>query len=204
MKAFSPSEQEYLKEQLIVHGREIFARHGIRKTTIQQLCSAAGIAAGSFYAFYSDKSDLFFDIVSRDEEGFAAPATQDTPVDFSPYPAIRAFLAQAVEKLHTDPVLRLLLDRDEMGYLQRLAAGSPEGERKDWISLMRSRLLSVIESWKQKGWLIEVESVVLADAIRSLFFVSLHKIEIGQENYDRALTLLIDLIAKGISKGVQL
>jgi len=49
------------------------------------LCGAAGIAAGSFYAFYSDKSDLFFDIVSRENEGLSDPADRNPSLALAPY-----------------------------------------------------------------------------------------------------------------------
>jgi hypothetical protein len=40
-------------------------------------------------------------------------------------------------------------------------------------------------------------------AIRSLFFISIHKVEIGQKYYDQALARLIDFTAKECT-GVQI
>lgn len=63
MPKFSASEKIIIQEKLHVEGERLFALHGIKKVTVDDLVKAAEIAKGSFYAFYTNKEHLYMDIV---------------------------------------------------------------------------------------------------------------------------------------------
>jgi AcrR family transcriptional regulator len=50
------------RRRLIAAGTELFARHGLLRTTTTQIARAAGVAAGTFYLHFPDKHALFRDI----------------------------------------------------------------------------------------------------------------------------------------------
>lgn len=61
--AFSDEEIITLKKRLKEAGQECLARYGMRKTTVEELASKAGISTGAFYRFYPSKELLFFEIL---------------------------------------------------------------------------------------------------------------------------------------------
>ena len=65
MPRFSENEREIIKTKLLKEGERLFTAHGIKKVSVDDLVQAAGIAKGSFYAFYSNKEHLYIDIANK-------------------------------------------------------------------------------------------------------------------------------------------
>ena len=65
MPKFSESEKAIIQEKLYSEGERLFILHGIKKVTVDDLVKAAGIAKGSFYAFYTNKEHLYMDILGN-------------------------------------------------------------------------------------------------------------------------------------------
>jgi NADH:ubiquinone oxidoreductase subunit E len=53
IREFTEKERNRIRNQLIERGRECFSKFGIKKTSIEELTKAAGIAKGSFYSFFA-------------------------------------------------------------------------------------------------------------------------------------------------------
>lgn len=58
-KKFSEIEKTQIKQKLLDSARSLFTRYGIKKTSVEDLTKGAGIAVGTFYAFYQSKEELF-------------------------------------------------------------------------------------------------------------------------------------------------
>lgn len=65
MPRFTENEKEQIRNKLFAEGERLFAAHGIKKVTIDDLAEAAGIAKASFYKFYESKEYLYLDIVQE-------------------------------------------------------------------------------------------------------------------------------------------
>lgn len=63
MPRFSENEKEQIRNKLLSEGERLFAAHGVKKVTIDDLVEAVGIAKASFYKFYESKEYLYLDIV---------------------------------------------------------------------------------------------------------------------------------------------
>lgn len=50
------------REQIVNAGRELFARKGYQRAGVKEIARAAGVAVGSFYAYFPDKQALFLEI----------------------------------------------------------------------------------------------------------------------------------------------
>ena len=50
-RGFTEREKEIIRNDLINTGRELFGTYGLKKTSIEDLTKAVGIAQGSFYTF---------------------------------------------------------------------------------------------------------------------------------------------------------
>ena len=67
-KAFSDSERETIRDRLCAAAEIFLGERGIRKTSVEELASAARISKGAFYLFYHTKEELFFDVIMRRHE----------------------------------------------------------------------------------------------------------------------------------------
>ncbi|HCM28910.1 MAG: hypothetical protein A2Z99_02115 [Treponema sp. GWB1_62_6] len=65
MPRFSDRERAFIRTKLREVGAELFAAHGLAKVSVADLAVAAGIAKGSFYAFYGMKEELYLDILGE-------------------------------------------------------------------------------------------------------------------------------------------
>ena len=61
-KGFSDEEKNIIQKGLIEKGIELFSKFGLKKTNVEDLTNAVGIAKGSFYSFYNSKEELFLDV----------------------------------------------------------------------------------------------------------------------------------------------
>jgi len=51
------------KQQILVAAREIFAKRGYARTTVDDIALEAGVARGTFYLYFDDKRDVFEELV---------------------------------------------------------------------------------------------------------------------------------------------
>lgn len=52
------------REKVLTAARAVFAREGYRAATVSHILAEAGIARGTFYRYYSNKREVFYEIVS--------------------------------------------------------------------------------------------------------------------------------------------
>ena len=67
-KGFTIEEKKIIKNNLIEKGAEFFGIYGLKKTNVEDITNAVGIAKGSFYSFYNSKEELFLDVLTQAEE----------------------------------------------------------------------------------------------------------------------------------------
>jgi AcrR family transcriptional regulator len=58
------------REKIIHAARRVFAEKGYSQTRIQDLLKAAGVSPGAFYNYFSNKEELFLEIVREAGDGF--------------------------------------------------------------------------------------------------------------------------------------
>ncbi len=75
MPQFSARKRAFIQEKLIRTAAELFAQSGVRKTAIDRITAATGIAKGSFYAFYSSKEHLYTAVLADVHRSIAAELT---------------------------------------------------------------------------------------------------------------------------------
>ncbi|WP_179134500.1 TetR/AcrR family transcriptional regulator [Oceanobacillus timonensis] len=64
-RGFSQEEKQKIKENLSMECEKSWVSNGYKKTSIDQLCSKAGISKGAFYLFFDSKEDLFANVMGQ-------------------------------------------------------------------------------------------------------------------------------------------
>ena len=119
--AFTDYETEQLRKALLKETRHCAVTLGMKKTSVEQLTKAVGIAKGSFYKFYESKEMLFFAVlenVHSDLYGVADHALSET--DGLPPSERAAKAALAVCRRLSDTGDMAFIENDAKLLLQRL------------------------------------------------------------------------------------
>lgn len=197
-KAFSEKEKQVIQQQLLDQGKQLFEKHGIKKTSIDEIVSAVGISKGAFYFFYESKEDLLLAILEQLETDFRTRifnfsiSTQDDARQL-----LSKLLKDALLAWDEYPLLKNLGSAD-YGYLARKL--SPERiqahtHRDDEF------VNDFIKRVKREGISVKAAPRIVSNLMKSLFFVSLHRDELGKDTYVETMTVLADLIARYIIEG---
>lgn len=197
-KTFTVKEKEFIRNTLIKRGRELFSIYGLRKTSISQLTTAAGIAQGTFYTFFGSKEELYFDILEIEEAKIEKQFVNDIlNSSHSAKEAIRKIIKSTYELLENNPFLVRIYDsKDYELMVRKLPSEKLETHRiNDTI-----RFLDIVKGVQQKDELITARPEVIAGLLRGIIFSFLHKDEIGQEIYPEVVDLMANVIADGLVK----
>jgi TetR/AcrR family transcriptional regulator len=195
MSGFDEAERERIRAALVERGREQFSRYGVKKTTVADLTGAVGIANGTFYRFFDSKGDLYWAVLETEREGVLERIDEVVEATDGPEAEMRALLSAVFTEIETNPLVRGLLDDgDERA---RMVRGMSEAELEAAHREKVSHLLPYVESWADEGIEFEAEPEVVAGALRSLAFLTLHEEEIGPD-YPEVRDLLIESVAAGL------
>ena len=191
-KAFSRHEKEMIRTQMRAKGKTLFEKHGLKKTSVDELTEAAGISKGAFYLFYESKEELFLEILEELEQEIQAKI-----LEFTLKPKANT------KKNVSDLLKALLLTRDTYPLLKNL--GKSEFEylvRKvppEWVMKHANKdeefINQFITKIKQEGVAIKPSPRVVSNLIKSLFFVSLYLEELGDEAYKETMDVMIEMVA---------
>ncbi len=67
-KIFSEKERQDIISSLRNAAMAELAAKGVRKTTVDGLCSLSHVAKGTFYLFYESKEELLFEVLEKEHE----------------------------------------------------------------------------------------------------------------------------------------
>ena len=195
---FTDKEKEAIQQGLIEKGRELFGLYGLRKTTIKDITEAVGIAQGSFYKFYDSKEELYFEILDIEEEKIRKELSQDLKiVERNPKSGIKKLLLDAYGALEENDLIKDLLSGNSYDVLVRKLS---EEKIEEHVEMDFAEITPLIRKWQGEGILKEVKPEAITGLLHALFFITLHKGDIGKSVYNDTFELLVDLIVDGLVK----
>lgn len=186
-RAFSKTEKERVIIALKKAAESSILRYGIRKTSIDELVKEAGIAKGSFYAFYPSKEVLFFDVINgyhNNIQNLIVERVKQLGYDFTALD-IAELLFESYKQFD-NPIFVRLFSGGEMEYLMRKLPDDIVTAHQQQDDIALKLLLEHLA--------IDDELTVnrLSAALRATFLTILHKREIGEEYFDDVLKTLLE------------
>lgn len=186
-KSFSEQEREYIKQRLKEEAEKCLAQYGIRRTTVDEIVKRVNIPKGTFYLFYKSKELLLFEVIQE----------QQNNINFELYQAFAdiANTELSAEKL-TDMIFEfykktekmLVLKLSDAGEIELLKRKLPQEIVDEHLQDDTDMIEKIIALFHVKK---EVDIKVISAAFHAIYYVTLHKAEIGEEQYDKALRALI-------------
>ena len=70
MTKLADKKKQYTKEVIIEAAEELFSQRGYHNTQVMDIVKSAGMSAGTFYNYFTDKRDLFAQITRHNFEDF--------------------------------------------------------------------------------------------------------------------------------------
>ena len=192
--AFTSEEKEVIRKKLHKVAKECLQRYGVKKTTVDQMAAMVDISKGSFYNFYSSKEMLFFkvleeyqiDVMNRLTEQLGMETKIDTNrlvellYDF--YQDFRYSFMYTIFKNHEMDLLIRKLPKEAITNHH----------------LIDDRMVKKIVSRINIRENVSVE--IVSALFRTIAMTILHIEEIGEEQFDTTLKLVIQGIVEQITK----
>lgn len=192
--AFTSEEKEVIRKKLHKVAKECLQRYGVKKTTVDQMAAMVDISKGSFYNFYSSKEMLFFAVLEEYQIDVMNRLTEQLDME---------------TKIDTNRLVELLYDfyqdfrysfmytifkNNEMELLIRKLP-------KEAITnhhLIDDRMVKKIVSRINIRENVSVE--IVSALFRTIAMTILHIEEIGEEQFDTTLKLVIQGVVEQITK----
>jgi len=192
--AFTAEEKEVIKRKLHTVAKECLQRYGVKKTTVDQMAAMVDISKGSFYNFYSSKEMLFFAVLEEYQIDVMNRLTEqlgmETKIDTNR-------LVQLLYDFYQDfrySFVYTIFKNHEMELLVRKLP-------KEVITnhhLIDDRMVKKIVSRINIRENVSVE--IVSALFRTIAMTILHIEEIGEEQFDTTLKLVIQGIVEQITK----
>ena len=192
--AFTAEEKEVIRKKLHKVAKECLQRYGVKKTTVDQMAVMVDISKGSFYNFYSSKEMLFFAVLEEYQIDVMDRLTEQLDME---------------AKIDTNRLVQLLYDfyqdfRYSFMYtifknheMELLVRKLP----KEVITnhhLIDDRMVKKIVSRINIRENVSVE--IVSALFRTIAMTILHIEEIGEEQFDTILKLVIQGVVEQITK----
>jgi AcrR family transcriptional regulator len=188
-RAFTDTERSAIRERLIATGQSLFARRGIRATTVEQLAREAGISKGAFYFFYPSKEALFFAIVEQVEEEIQSRLLDQ--VTQNPRDALRLLLRFSLSARDENPLFDVATSEEAVAVMRTMSAEEQEQFLRRDIE-MTTTLAKRLDA---AGVEVAASPALLAGLLRALVFVGMHREDIGIEVAPAVEDFLVETIA---------
>ena len=192
--AFTSEEKEVIRKKLHKVAKECLQRYGVKKTTVDQMAAMVDISKGSFYNFYSSKEMLFFAVLEEYQMDVMDRLTEqldmETKIDTNR-------LVQLLYDFYQDfrySFMYTIFKNHEMELLLRKLP-------KEAITnhhLIDDRMVKKIVSRINIRENVSVE--IVSALFRTIAMTILHIEEIGEEQFDTTLKLVIQGIVEQITK----
>ena len=192
--AFTTEEKEVIRKKLHKVAKECLQRYGVKKTTVDQMAAMVDISKGSFYNFYSSKEMLFFKVLEEYQMDVMNRLTEqlgmETKIDTNR-------LVQLLYDFYQDfrySFMYTIFKNHEMELLIRKLP-------KEVITnhhLIDDRMVKEIVSRINIRENVSVE--IVSALFRTIAMTILHIEEIGEEQFDTTLRLVIQGVVEQITK----
>ncbi len=194
-KSFNDNEKELIRQKLLEKGREFFEIYGLKKTTVDDITRAVGIAKGSFYNFFLSKEELFFEIF-EEEEHFREKMLADLMVsNLDAEAALRQVLIKSFESVANS---KIFIKMYEPGVHEQLLRKLPAEKMRHHQENDLQAGIDFVRHFQQNSNLRKLKPEVIIAFFRAIFTVTFHRNEIGPDVYTEVIDLLVDVVAKGL------
>ncbi|QAA76162.1 MAG: Transcriptional regulator, AcrR family [Candidatus Bipolaricaulis sibiricus] len=193
------AERQAVRARLLRAGRELFARYGLKKTTVEELAQAAGVAKGTFYLFFPSKEALYGQVLLDEVPRLVARLVERS---FGATPDIREalvrFQEEVVALIESDEIVRVLAaDPHQPAELLEGHLDLQEFQARAMEALRP--LFSCIRTAQQEGQIVGGDIAEIFAVLGVIKLVAYYRKHIAPDLYPRLVKRLSRVIADGLT-----
>jgi AcrR family transcriptional regulator len=121
-QTIAPGSTEDARERILAAAERCIDRHGIRKTTMDDVASEAGLTRPNVYRYFADRDDLLLELITRHARALLARARKSISRQGSLADQIVEKILYTADHARRDPLTRHLLDPDGTSLGKRMIA----------------------------------------------------------------------------------
>jgi AcrR family transcriptional regulator len=123
----APASTDDPRERILAAAERCIDRHGIRKTTIDDIASEVGLSRPSVYRYFADRDDLLIELIARHVRALINQAKKSMSRQSSFSDQIIEGLLYVADHGRRDPLTRHVIDPDATSLGRRMiASGTSE------------------------------------------------------------------------------
>jgi AcrR family transcriptional regulator len=121
------------RERILAAAERCIDRHGIRKTTMDDVACEIGLSRPSVYRYFTDRDDLLIELISRHGRALVDRAHKSIARRSSLPDQIVESLLYIADHARRDPIMRHCIDPDATNLGRRMiTSAASETLRADW------------------------------------------------------------------------
>ena len=158
-----------VRDSLLKSAQECFTKHGIKKTTIEDICNGAGVSRPIFYRFFKNKHELLLNIAIEEIQRIASTSVKiQKKFEAIDDVVVEAILHYIIECQKSDVVSFLLSAENEELTLQVVESSSDVWRLQalGWQSLLErakkeKRLRKNVDIPEIAKWISQIQTLLI-------------------------------------------
>ena len=123
----APTSTDDVRERILAAAERCIDRHGIRKTTMDDVACEVGLSRPSVYRYFADRDDLLIELITRHARALLVRARKSVSRQSSLRDQIVETVLYTAEHARRDPLTRHCIDPDATNLGRRMiASGTTE------------------------------------------------------------------------------
>jgi len=138
----APTSTDDARERIVAAAERCIDRHGIRKTTMDDVACEVGLSRPSVYRYFADRDDLLIELITRHARALLDRARKSISRQGSLADQIVEAILYTADHARRDPLTRHILDPDGTSLGKRMvASGASERCRAEmWDPILDAAL----------------------------------------------------------------
>jgi AcrR family transcriptional regulator len=138
----APTSTDEARERILAAAERCIDRHGIRKTTMDDVACEVGLSRPSVYRYFTDRDDLLIELITRHARSLLDRARKSIARQSSLPDQIVESVLYTAEHARRDPLTRHVIDPDATSLGRRMiASGTTEMMRAEmWDPVLDAAL----------------------------------------------------------------
>ena len=129
----APAATDDARERILAAAERCIDRHGIRKTTMDDIACEVGLSRPGVYRYFADRDDLLIELISRHARALIDRAQRSVSRQTTLQDQVVESLLYIADHARRDPIMRHLIDPDSTNLGRRMiTSAASEMLRADW------------------------------------------------------------------------
>jgi AcrR family transcriptional regulator len=186
------------REKILLAAQRLFARFGLRKTSVEEIIRLTKIAKGTFYKYFPDKEALFREVVEKESSSLVSTIREAVAQASTSQEKMRAYLIAKARKIAELTNLYQVTREKIDDYWPQI-----EGVREKYLAeeqkIVREVLINGVDTGELDIANPELTAFAIFIAVKGL--ESSWMMETSPLELEEGVDLLLNILFRGILKG---